>query len=215
MLICPNCRKKYRSNILVCPKCQGELLPPSAINLRNEHPNLSQTKGSQKLTLAKKPPHPIQAESYVELFRGNPTEVKETGRFLEKEGIPCRIEDDEMTPLPYRLDGENPMGSPQPMVIRVPLSQIEKARALLDWENQKEEPLPAVDNALSEEEEDVLVCPACESEVIPEDGTCPECGWEFDLDDETDEEEYFCSSCGETCDPDDPVCPNCGAHFDH
>jgi predicted amidophosphoribosyltransferase len=215
MLICPNCRKKYRSNTLVCPKCQEELLPSSAIDLRNEHPNLSQTKESPKLTLAKKSPHLKLTESYVELFRGNPTEAKDTARFLEKEGIPYRIEDDEMTPLPYRLDGENPMGNPTVKLVRVPLSQVEKARALLDWENQKEEPLPVVDTTLTETEEDVLVCPACESEVIPEDGTCPECGWEFDLEDETDEEEYFCSSCGETCDPDDPVCPNCGAHFDH
>jgi rubrerythrin len=176
---------------------------------------LSQTKGSPKQTLTKKPTLPKQAESFVELIRGNPAEAKETGRFLEKEGIPCRIEDDETAPMPYRLDGETPTGGPQAMVVRVPISQIEKARALLDWENQKEEPHPSMDKALAEEEEDILVCPACESEVIPEDGTCPECGWEFDLDDETDEEEYFCSSCGEACDPDDPVCPNCGAHFDH
>lgn len=215
MLICPNCGKKYRSNILVCPRCQGELLPPSAIKLRHDHPNLSPTKGSPKQTLTKKPTHSKQTESYVELFRGNPAEAKETGRFLEKEGIPYRIKDDETAPMPYRLDGETPMGSPQGLVVLVPLSQIEKARALLDWENQKEEPHPSMDKALAEEEEDILVCPACESEVIPEDGACPECGWEFDLEDETDEEEYFCSSCGESCDPDDPVCPNCGAHFDH
>ena len=126
MLICPNCRKKYRSNILVCPSCHAELLPPSAIKLRHEHPNLSQTRGSPKQTLTKKPPQTKQTESFVELIRGNPTEAKETGRFLEKEGIPCRIEDDETAPLPYRLDGETPIGSPQAMVVRVPLSQIEK-----------------------------------------------------------------------------------------
>ncbi|HUK55733.1 MAG TPA: zinc ribbon domain-containing protein [Nitrospiria bacterium] len=215
MLICPNCKKKYRSNILVCPNCKWELLPPSVIKLQTDHPDLKPAPGSKKQALARKPTRPVQTEAYVELIRGNPIEVKETRRLLEKEGVACRIESDETAPLPYTLDGENPMGSSQAMVVRVPVSQIEKARALLDWENQKEEPHPAMDKALAEDQEDVLVCPACESEVIPEEGTCPECGWEFDLGDETDEEEYFCSSCGESCDPDDPVCPNCGAHFDH
>ncbi|MBI3994932.1 MAG: zinc ribbon domain-containing protein [Nitrospirae bacterium] len=101
------------------------------------------------------------------------------------------------------------------MVVRVPAVQIEKARALLDWETQKENLHQEKDKVLPEDAEETLVCPGCETEVVPEEGICPECGWEFDLGDETDEEEYFCSSCGEACDPDDPVCPNCGAHFDH
>lgn len=215
MLICPNCRKKYRSNIRVCPKCRQELLPQSALSLHRRNADPPRTKGPSKQALPQKSAISEKTESYVELVRGNRKEVKETGRFLEKEGIPCRIEDDETSPLPSRLEGKNPVENLQAMVVRVPLSQIEKARALLDWENQEEEPQTALDKALADDEEDLLICPACESEVIPEEATCPECGWEFELDDESDKEEFFCSSCGESCDPDDPVCPNCGAHFDH
>jgi RNA polymerase subunit RPABC4/transcription elongation factor Spt4 len=215
MLICPSCKKKFRSNILVCPECKRELLPPSAIKLQTEHPDRAPTKRSPKPGAVKKATQENPGESYLDLIRGNLNEAKETARFLEKEGVRCRIEQDEAFRFQVRLDGENPVQDPQGMVVRVPASQLEKARALLDWENQKDELPPTTDIALAEDKEEMLVCPGCESEIIPEEGVCPECGWEFDLEDETDEEEYFCSSCGESCDPDDPVCPNCGAHFDH
>jgi RNA polymerase subunit RPABC4/transcription elongation factor Spt4 len=215
MLICPNCKKKFRSNILVCPECKRELLPPSAIKLQTEHPERAPTKRSPKSGTVKKAPQENPSESYLDLIRGNLNEAKETARFLEKEGVRCRIEQDEAFRFQVRLDGESQVQDPQGMVVRVPASQLEKARALLDWENQKDELPPTTNTALAEDKEEMLVCPGCESEIIPEEGVCPECGWEFDLEDETDEEEYFCSSCGESCDPDDPVCPNCGAHFDH
>jgi len=215
MLICPNCKKKFRSNILVCPDCKRELLPPSAIKLQTEHPDMARTNRSQKPIPPQKTRDEKRGETYIDLLRGNPGEVKEAARFLEKEGIRCRIEHDEAFRFQYRLDGENQVQDPQGMVVRVPAFQLEKARALLDWENQKDNPPQETDAGLAEDKEEMLVCPGCESEIIPEEGACPECGWEFDLEDETDEEEYFCSSCGESCDPDDPVCPNCGAHFDH
>jgi hypothetical protein len=216
MLICPNCKKKFRSAILVCPDCKRELLPPSAIKLQTEHPDMARAKRSPKPISAKKTPVEKRGETYLDLLRGNPDEVYKAARFLETEGIRCRIEQDEAFRFQVRLDGENQVQDPQGMVVRVPASQIEKARALLDWENQKDDLPQEKDAALAEsDEEEMLVCPGCEAEIIPEEGACPECGWEFDLEDETDEEEYFCSSCGEACDPDDPVCLNCGAHFDH
>lgn len=214
MLICPNCKKKFRSNILVCPDCKRELLPPSAIKLRSEHPEPARAKRSPKTVSPNRSPEYKQSETFFDLLRGNASEVKEAARFLEKEGIRCRIEQDETFQFQYRLDGERQVSDPQGMVVRVPGFLLEKAHALLDWETHKEDLHQEMDPTLSEEEE-TLVCPGCESEVIPEEGACPECGWEFNLEDETDEEEYFCSSCGESCDPDDPVCPNCGAHFDH
>jgi Double zinc ribbon len=215
MLICPHCKKKYRSKILVCPDCERELLPPSAIKLRSEHAETARAKRNPKTIPPKKSPEDKEGEAFFDLLRGNDREAKETARFLEKEGIRCRIEQDEAFRLQYRLDGEKQVADPQGVVVRVPAFQIEKARALLDWETHKEELHQEADRTLSEDEEATLVCPGCEAEVIPDEGACPECGWEFDLEDETDEEEYFCSSCGESCDPDDPVCPNCGAHFDH
>jgi len=215
MLICPNCKKKFRSAILVCPDCRRELLPPSAIKLQTEHPARPKTKRPMKPAAAAKAPQEKPGEPFLDLLRGSFNESKETARFLEKEGIRCRIEQDETFRFQIRLDGETRVQDTQGMVVRVAASHLEKARALLDWENQKDDLPPMTDAPLAEDKEEMLVCPGCESEIIPEEGVCPECGWEFDLEDETDEEEYFCSSCGEVCDPDDPVCPNCGAHFDH
>ena len=215
MLICPNCKKKYRSVILVCPDCKRELLPPSAIKLQAEHPDMARPNRSQKPIPPKKTPDEKRSETYMDILRGNPGEAKEAARLLEKEGIRWQIEYDEAFRFQVRLEGENQVQDPQGMVVRVPAFQLEKARALLDWENQKDNLPQETDAALAADKEEMLVCPGCESEIIPEEDACPECGWEFDLEDETDEEEYFCSSCGETCDPDDPVCPNCGAHFDH
>ncbi len=216
MLICPNCKKKFRSNILVCPDCKRELLPPTAIKLLNEHPDMAPAKRSPKPTPGRKTPADTQGEIYMDLLRGGPDEVNKAARFLETEGIRCRIEEDESIRFQVRLEGEKQVQDPQGIVIRVSASQIEKARALLDWENQKDDlPLEKEADLTKSDEEELLVCPGCETEILPEEGACPECGWEFDLEDETDEEEYFCSSCGEACDPDDPVCLNCGAHFDH
>ncbi|MBI3812009.1 MAG: zinc ribbon domain-containing protein [Nitrospirae bacterium] len=215
MLICPNCKKKFRTNTLVCPDCKRELLPPSAIKLLAEHPDMARAKRSPKPIPSKKAPDEKRGETYMDLLRGSPDEVNEAARFLEKEGIRCRIEQDEAFRFQVRLDGEKQVQVPLGMAVRVPAFQLEKALALLDWENQKDDLPQEKDAALTEDQEELLVCPGCESEIIPEEGACPECGWEFDLEDETDEEEYFCSSCGESCDPDDPVCPNCGAHFDH
>jgi RNA polymerase subunit RPABC4/transcription elongation factor Spt4 len=215
MLTCPNCKKKYRSNILVCPNCHRELLPPSAMKLRTDHPETADIKRGARRVPPKKKTEDKPVETYIDLLRGDRREAKETAHFLEKEGIRCRVEQDEAFRFQYRLDGERQVSDPQGMVVRVPAFQLEKARALLDWETNKDDLHPGSDRALEEDEDSTLVCPGCEAEVTPEEGACPECGWEFDLEDETDEEEYFCSTCGESCDPDDPVCPNCGAHFDH
>jgi len=215
MLICPNCKKKYRSKILVCPNCSRELLPPSAIKLQTDHPDTVGVKRTSGTVLSKKKKEDKSVETYIDLLRGDPHEAKEAARFLEKEGILCRVEQDEAFRFQYRVDGERQVSDPQGMVVRVPAFQLEKARALLDWETHKEDLRPDSDRVLSDDDVNTLVCPGCEAEITPEEGTCPECGWEFDLEDESDEEEYFCSSCGESCDPNDPVCPNCGAHFDH
>ncbi|MBI3609543.1 MAG: zinc ribbon domain-containing protein [Nitrospirae bacterium] len=215
MLICPHCNKKYRSPILVCPKCGRELLPPSAIKLRTEHPGLSKGTASPKPKPPKKTAAAPREEAHIEVLRGRLNEMKEAARFLEKEGIRCRIEHDELLLFQYRLDEEDRPSDLDGVVVRAPLSQVEKARALLDWEAQKDALNKEEDRFLAEDEEATIVCAACDSEVAPEDEICPECGRELDLDDEADEEEYFCSSCGEACDPDDPVCPSCGAHFDH
>ena len=216
MLICPNCKKKYRSNILVCPKCRRELLPPSAIALQTEHPELAQTDRLKKSFASRKPPIDKQSDPYVEIYRGGGREAKEVVRLLEKEGILCRVERAEPFGFHYPVEGAGPIAAPEGTAVLVPSSQVEKARALLDWETQKDQEEEKRDRFLDENGEEMLVCPACEAEISPDDTECSECGLELDPDEhETDREEYYCSSCGEACDPDDPVCPNCGAHFDH
>lgn len=215
MLICPVCRKKYGQNILVCPNCKQELKPPSSIKLMSDHPE----KTSDRARKVHAPPKSSVAQSdekFVELHRCGAKAAKKIAQLLEKEGVACLLARDESFKFHYQIDNPNLSSEEEGVLLTVPVSQLEKARALLDWESQKDNVYQDQEDFLREGEDGTTVCPACETEIPAHETTCPECGLELGLEgEESQEEEYYCSTCGEPCEPDDAVCTSCGAHFDH
>lgn len=216
MLICPNCKNKYPSPTLVCPRCERELLPPSAIGLQAAHPESVQSGRVNRPKASRRPSTGTVRENMVEVHRGSAKEAAEMARLLEREGISCLIERVEAFDLNDPIGGGGTFPNEEGSAIKVPAGSAEKARALLDWEAQKQEGPGRNDEFFAGRGETLATCPACEAEISLDEISCPECGMDLDSDqDEMDEEEYFCSSCGESCNANDPICPTCGAHFDH
>ena len=215
MLICPVCRKKFGPNILVCPNCKQELKPPSSIKLQTDHPEKAPDRGRKTGPTARSAARP-EEEKFVELHRCGIRDAQEIARILEKEGVASRITRDDSFKFHYQIENPNLSPDEEGVLLTVPVSQLEKARALLDWESQKNNVYQDQEGFLPEGGEGASVCPACETELSANETTCPECGLELGMEGgESQEEEYYCSTCGEPCEPDDAVCPSCGAHFDH
>ncbi len=220
MKTCPDCKKRYSAQIRVCPECHTEL---------SAHPRALSAPDPSAPALRKMPtgrpasspsPRPEGDPSYINVLRTRPEKAQEIARILQKEGISCRVQPDESFELHGRSGRTLETSSSDEMMVMVPAFQIEKARALLDWETAEEDERVRQDRMLLKDEPESTLCPACEAEVEVEETDCPECGLDLNPDNEeieaeSEEDEFFCSSCGEIISPDEPECPNCGAHFDH
>ena len=207
MLICPSCRKHYETGRLTCTRCGTELIPPSALQLQDRHPELSRDPHHPKKT--------SQEEPYVELAQCSLNEAKGIARLLEPEGISCLIERNEDFRFQYRLEGGSQIADQRGLIVKVKAAELSKARALLEWEVQQELDEEAMTRDATDETE-LLTCPSCEAELSLSDEICPECGLTLDTqDEEEDPEPYRCSACGAPCQLSDPICPTCGARFDH
>lgn len=203
MLICPSCRKRYKKGALTCKRCRIELLPPSAIELRDRHPDLASHYD------------PIREEEhYVELAQCSLNEVKLITRLLEPEGIICQIEKDEAFRYEYRPEGSSQIADQHGLIIKVKAAQFSKAHALLAWEIAQEPDDEDSDNETSETE--LITCPSCGQELSAPDDVCSECSLSARPSDMTDVTNiYRCSVCGASCHHADSTCPACGARFDH
>ena len=206
MLICPSCRKRYKKGALTCKRCRIELLPPSAIELRDRHPDLASSYHSTHEV--------IQEDHYVELARCSLNEVKLITRVLEPEGIICQIEKDEAFRYEYRPEGSSQIADQRGLIIKVKAAQFSKAHALLAWEIEQEPEEEAPGDETSETERHT--CPSCGQELSAPDDVCSECSLSarpLDMTDVTNI--YRCSVCEAVCRHTDSTCPNCGARFDH
>jgi rubrerythrin len=208
MLFCPTCRRRYSSGILTCPRCLSELLPQSMIELRDRHPEL----------VARNAPRtriPLK-ETYVELIQCSLNEAKEISSLLEPEGINCMIERDDGFSYDFQLEGGSRIADQQALVIKVKAEELSKARALLDWEVYQETDGETL-SPETEQETQMLTCPACGTEVMELEDECPGCGLSLEPADEGKDEAgiYRCSTCGAPSDPEEIICGSCGARFDH
>ena len=199
MLICPSCRKKFKSRVIVCLDCQIELLPPTMIDLRDRHPDLAVSLSDQIVVM----------DAYVKLLECSLNEFKEIAGLLETEGVVCVAERNQSFRYDYNIEGGSQIDDQKSLVVKVRADQLSKAKALLTWE---------VDRAVDENNERVLnLCPSCNAEVSALEKACPECSNPlFDQNTEDLEvERYRCSACGAPASLEDPTCENCGARLDH
>lgn len=208
MLICPSCRKKYKTGTLTCKRCKIGLLPPSVIDLRDRHPEMAETHGGNISV--------TQADSYVDLIQCSLNEAKEITQVLEPEGIKCLIEKDDEFHFEYRIEGGSQIADQRSLIIKVKGPDLSKARALLTWETVEEGPVEEIDSRESPGI-DLPTCPSCKSRLTATDEDCPECGLPLDQQDPEAPEVriYRCSVCDAESDPQDLVCSTCGARFDH
>ena len=206
MLICPSCRKRYKKEALTCKRCRLELLPPSAIELRDRHPDLALSYHSTHEV--------IQEDHYVELTQCSLKEVKLITRVLEPEGIICQIEKDEGFRYEYRPEGSSQIADQRGLIIKVKAAQFSKAHALLAWESEQEPDPETSDSETTMTES--LACPACGQELAAPDEACSECSLSVEASDMAELTRiYRCSGCGAPCRHADSTCPSCGARFDH
>jgi RNA polymerase subunit RPABC4/transcription elongation factor Spt4 len=182
-----------------------ELLPPSAIELRDRHPELATLPVS---------PAAAPEERYVELAQCDLLEAKTLTSLLKDEGIPYLLE--RRTPTREESLSADLEGAPPPnLLLTVPASLAEKARALLEWEFQQETEQSAAEEP--DTETSYELCPACHAAVSPDAEFCPDCGLTFGPveSEEADEKDHtHCSVCGGSLDTEDSFCPTCGTRFD-
>jgi hypothetical protein len=170
----------------------------------------------QQARIQKKDPK-TRGELYLPLIQCDPLRARAIGGLLEPEGIRCRIESDDGFHYAYQIDPQRSIGERAELVVKVPAVQLEKAKALLDWEVAQEIENQELDDYLAGGETG-LTCPACDSELAPESAVCADCGLELEAgaDDQTDiEEQFVCAACGSNCDPEAPACGFCGMRFDN
>jgi rubrerythrin len=206
MLTCPSCRKRYKNGVLACKQCRLELLPPSAIELRDRYPDLASHYD---------PPHPVtQEDQYVELAQCSLNEVKLITRLLEPEGIVCQIEKDEGFNYEYHLEGNSQISDQRGLIIKVKAAQFSKAHALLSWEIEQEPDHETLDSETTITE--TLACPACGQELAAPNDVCSYCSLSVGASDMAELTRiYRCSVCGASCHHADSTCPACGAQFNH
>lgn len=158
-----------------------------------------------------------RGEIYLPLIQCNPIRARAVNGLLESEGIRCRLESDDGFHYAYQINSQRSIGERAELVVKVPAAQLEKAKALLDWEVAQERENQELDDYLSGSETGAT-CPACDSDLAAESTVCSDCGLELSptAEDATDvEEEFVCAACGSNCDPEAPACGFCGMRFDN
>jgi rubrerythrin len=158
-------------------------------------------------------------EPYVELLECNLYEAKEIARLLEPEGITCLFERTLGSESRQPLQREARFNKQEGLVLKVPADEYSKARALLAWELQEEieEETGETDEP---DENELLACPACQTELDESSEVCPECGESVlteseDLPEDESRRVFRCSACGVPCESHDWACPSCRARLDH
>ena len=151
MKYCPHCEAEYQERIDVCADCDAQLISRQEFEKRKEEEERFHE----------------ETKTLVKVFTlRDRFEADVITRELEKEGIPVLIRSFRDTAydgiyIPQKGWGE----------VRVPEKEQERAVAIID----------ALEQVLEEgkvsisEEEDMLSCPCCGKELLPENKICPHC----------------------------------------
>lgn len=155
-------------------------------------------------------------ESFLPVFNCQPDKVPKVTLLLSAEGIPCLIEATEEFQFAYQLDTGKAIREKTDLTVKVPALQLEKARAVLDWETSLDielEPGKAFPGSPDEWES----CPACEANLPMGLDSCSECEVDLLPEETVDSavDDYSCSACGTDCDSEATACPFCGARLDN
>jgi predicted amidophosphoribosyltransferase len=151
MKYCPHCEAEYQERIDVCADCDAQLISQQAFEKRKEEEERFHE----------------DTKTLVKVFTlRDRFEADVITRELEKEGIPVLIRSFRDTAydgiyIPQKGWGE----------VRVPEKAQERAVAIID---ALEQVLEAGKVSISEEE-DLLSCPCCGKELLPENKICSHC----------------------------------------
>ena len=151
MKYCPHCGAEYHEKIDVCADCDEQLIPQQEFEKRKEEEERFHE----------------ETKTLVKVFTlRDRFEADLITRELEKEGIPVLIRSFRDTAydgiyIPQKGWGE----------VRVPEKEQERAKEIID---ALEQVLEEGKVSISEEEE-VLFCPSCGTELSLENETCPHC----------------------------------------